>query len=185
MKTDARVRYTKMRIRDAFFDCLERKPLNRITVKELCEMAEINRATFYKHYMDPYDLMDQIKQDCMDHFKNFIRRSEGIPPTELTTRLLAGMQDPGQRILLLCGSNGDPTFPERIADLLYQQYLPAIKAALPGRPENQQIAAYFFLSGGSGKLLTEWIRSGKQSAPEEVSRQLLEMCDAFMRAYAK
>lgn len=185
MKTDARVRYTKMRIRDAFFDCLERKPLNRITVKELCEMAEINRATFYKHYMDPYDLMDQIKQDCIDHFKDFVQKYAGVHPTELTTRLLAGMQDPGQRILLLCGSNGDPDFPKRIMDLLYQQYMPSIKVALPGRSEHEQIAAYFFISGGSGKLLEEWIRNGMQTAPEEVSRQLLEMCEAFMRAYAK
>lgn len=46
MKTDARVRYTKMRIREAFFQCLREKPVSRITVKELCDTAEINRATF-------------------------------------------------------------------------------------------------------------------------------------------
>lgn len=52
MKTDARVRYTRMRIREAFFECLEKKPINKITVKEICDIAEINRATFYTHYAD-------------------------------------------------------------------------------------------------------------------------------------
>ena len=39
MKTDARVRYTKMQIRKAFLECIERKPLNKITVKEICDIA--------------------------------------------------------------------------------------------------------------------------------------------------
>ena len=46
MKTDARVRYTKMRIREAFFNALEENPSAGITVKELCDTAGINRATF-------------------------------------------------------------------------------------------------------------------------------------------
>ena len=49
MKTDARVRYTKMRIREAFLQCLRKKPVNKVTVKELCQLAVINRATFYTH----------------------------------------------------------------------------------------------------------------------------------------
>ena len=44
MKTDARVRYTKMRIREAFLQCLRKKPVNKVTVKELCQLAEINRC---------------------------------------------------------------------------------------------------------------------------------------------
>lgn len=49
MKTDARVRYTCKVIQDAFLDILKEKPISRITVKEVCDKAEINRGTFYKH----------------------------------------------------------------------------------------------------------------------------------------
>lgn len=49
MKSDARVRYTRMVIKNAFITLLKRKPLNKISVKQVCELAEINRATFYKH----------------------------------------------------------------------------------------------------------------------------------------
>lgn len=65
MKTDARVRYTRMRIKDAFLTCLAEKPVGKITVKELCDMAEINRATFYKHYADPFDPLEKLQDEAL------------------------------------------------------------------------------------------------------------------------
>jgi len=49
MKTDARTRYTLKVIEKSLITLLKEKPMNKITVKELCELAEINRATFYTH----------------------------------------------------------------------------------------------------------------------------------------
>ena len=56
-KGDRRVRYTKMVIRESFLDLLQTKDISQISIKEICEKADINRATFYSHYQDPYDLM--------------------------------------------------------------------------------------------------------------------------------
>ena len=49
MKNDLRVRYTQKVIQEAFWKILKEKPLAKITVKEICDLAEINRGTFYKH----------------------------------------------------------------------------------------------------------------------------------------
>ena len=46
MENDARNRYTRMRIREAFWEKIKKKPIEKITVKEICEKAEINRTTF-------------------------------------------------------------------------------------------------------------------------------------------
>ena len=54
---DHRSRVTKMLIRKAFMELLRQKPLASISVKELCELAGINRGTFYSHYQDVYDLL--------------------------------------------------------------------------------------------------------------------------------
>ena len=61
MKSDARVRYTKMVIKNSFVELLAKKPLTKVTVKEICELSEINRATFYKYYCDPYDLLEKLE----------------------------------------------------------------------------------------------------------------------------
>ena len=63
MRTDARVRYTKMVIKNSFAKLLAEKPLAKVTVKEICELSEINRATFYKYYCDPFDLLDKIEHE--------------------------------------------------------------------------------------------------------------------------
>ncbi|MFR9208180.1 MAG: TetR/AcrR family transcriptional regulator [Lachnospiraceae bacterium] len=61
--TDHRTRVTKMLIRKAFTDLLKQKPIQSISIKELCESAGINRGTFYSHYSDIYDLLKQIEDD--------------------------------------------------------------------------------------------------------------------------
>ena len=55
-KNDARVRYTQKVLKDSLLQLLEKKPINKITVKEVCELAELNRATFYAHYTDCLDV---------------------------------------------------------------------------------------------------------------------------------
>lgn len=76
MKSDARVRYTKMVIKNSFVKLLAKKPLEKVTVKETCELSEINRATFYKHYCITdrqviwYESMSFLgKEDAEDNLK--------------------------------------------------------------------------------------------------------------------
>lgn len=63
---DRRTRYTRMVIKEALLDFLEKKSLSEITVKEICQVAEINRATFYRHYLDIYDLFEQMEQELTE-----------------------------------------------------------------------------------------------------------------------
>ena len=65
-KEDGRVRYTKMRIRSAFYELLHEKSYDKITVTAICEKAEINRATFYKHYMNVEDLVDKLQEETIN-----------------------------------------------------------------------------------------------------------------------
>ena len=76
MKTDARVRYTKKVIRDSLFEILNHKSINNVTVKEVCERAELNRATFYKHYRDCYDLINQLEEEQLEEFRELFRKNE-------------------------------------------------------------------------------------------------------------
>ena len=60
---DIRIEKTKQSIINAFIEIRSRKEVERITVKELCEKARINKSTFYAHYKDIYDLSDNWKQN--------------------------------------------------------------------------------------------------------------------------
>ncbi len=62
---DLRVQKTKNNIINAFIKLRTRKPIDKITIKELSEAAMINKATFYLHYKDIYDLSDSIEDELI------------------------------------------------------------------------------------------------------------------------
>ena len=72
---DQRVRLTKSMIKSAFLDLLSKKNVRHITVRELCEKAQINRATFYAHYMDIYDLKQQLENELLSSFSEAFAKS--------------------------------------------------------------------------------------------------------------
>ena len=71
---DPRTRYTKHIIAETFIDLLKDKPLNQITVTDICKNAQINRASFYKYYKDVYDLMDQLQNEGIDELQKMLEK---------------------------------------------------------------------------------------------------------------
>ena len=63
---DLRIKRTRSSIIDAFIQLRSSKPLEKITVKELADLAFINKATFYAHYKDIYDLAEQLENEAVD-----------------------------------------------------------------------------------------------------------------------
>ena len=62
---DIRIEKTKQSIINAFIELRSRKELERITIKELCQKAQINKSTFYSHYRDIYDLSDKLETEIV------------------------------------------------------------------------------------------------------------------------
>ncbi|MCU5745277.1 TetR/AcrR family transcriptional regulator [Staphylococcus sp. SQ8-PEA] len=66
MAEDRRVRKTKDAIRHAFISLLREKTLEKITISDITEKADINRGTFYLHYLDKYDLLDSLENEYIN-----------------------------------------------------------------------------------------------------------------------
>ena len=62
---DLRVEKTEKAIRNAFLELRAKRALEKISVKELCQLAEINKSTFYAHYRDVYDLSDTLEAETV------------------------------------------------------------------------------------------------------------------------
>ena len=87
---DLRIEKTERGIKNAFIELRSRKPLEKITVKELCESARINKSTFYAHYKDIYDLSDAMEEEVVQSIANSIQHPEYLMehPAEFARELL-------------------------------------------------------------------------------------------------
>lgn len=180
MGTDARVRYTKMVIRDAFFSLLKEKNVKQITVTELCAIAEINRATFYKHYRDTYDLLEQIEQGMLAHLRETAEQLRGDNVRERFARLLENTREHYQEYMAVGSVNGDPDFSRLVSACLYETAGAAVFRKLPELPEEEREMLYCFLERGGSGVLERWIRCGMTEAPEKVADMVFRLSDAVM-----
>ena len=183
MKTDARVRYTQMRIKEAFLACLAEKPVSKLTVKEICDIAEINRATFYKHYADPFDLLDKLEENALEWLEKTIREDQFQQSALLT--ILHYINDKSNPYGALASTNGDPGFAGRVSALLYREFCPQMAKNLPDHTEDEQNAAYLFVVGGCSHLLAQWIKEGKRIPPEEIAKKSETMTEMFIQAFGR
>ena len=71
-KMNRRVKLTKQLIKESLAELMKEYPISRISVKMLCEAADINRSTFYAHYTDIHDLMRQIQKEVVSELEQYI-----------------------------------------------------------------------------------------------------------------
>ena len=70
MREDKRVLKTKKNLKSTFIKLLLNKPFDKVTIKELCEASSTSRITFYAHYKDKYDLIEDISKDMVENAQN-------------------------------------------------------------------------------------------------------------------
>ena len=111
---------TKKLIGEAFYELMEHKSCFKISVRELTEHADINRSTFYLHYVDIPDLIDQLEaQVCdqvVDAVANIKRTKYVVGKHPLHVRLFEVLIDNQRQCQLFLGPNGDINFLRRLTD---------------------------------------------------------------------
>ncbi|MDE7428931.1 MAG: TetR/AcrR family transcriptional regulator, partial [Lachnospiraceae bacterium] len=115
-KDNRRVKLTKQLLKDSFCELLEQASIHEISVRALCENADINRSTFYKYYDSLYDLLKEMEDD----FIEAIEKSLSVGNADTTDRLahiLCYVQSNSRMCKLLLSSNIDPDFPKRLLQL--------------------------------------------------------------------
>ena len=67
---------SKMLIRNALITLLNKKPLSDISVTDIVKFADINRGTFYNHYSNPLDILEEIKNELMEKLSVVLKNSK-------------------------------------------------------------------------------------------------------------
>ena len=76
MPQDRRVRKSQTAIRQAFINLLYKYELEQITVQQISDLADVNRSTFYTHYIDKYDLLEKLEDEQVEIIRTFIEEGD-------------------------------------------------------------------------------------------------------------
>ena len=138
---DRRTRYTLMVIREAFFKLLREKGFEKITVTDVCREANINRGTFYLHYVDKYDLLNAMIDEALD----------ASPPLEEPTLATMCQRPPANDDYQLLYSNNEifSRVAERVIERGAEEGVPAL---MEQTGLDEQDARLLFIFSAHGNL---------------------------------
>lgn len=182
-KTDLRVLRTQNNITNAFIDLLEMKDFEDITVKDITTRGNMNRGTFYAHYLDKYDLMDKCKEELLNGMYEIISKniSEVVEkvdeqndvsePFSITVRMLEYINEQSRMMKILLVTNGDLSFQHKMKEIIFQLFNNNLGGG--NFDKNTLVPSSYvisYIASANIGVIQEWLGRDKQESPEEIAR---------------
>lgn len=183
MKQDHRVRLTKMMLRDSFFDLMQEKPVGKITVKELCDKAGVNRATFYSHYTDIYALYEEIERDLAQTIMDSLSTTINGGSLEALSKDICTIIAQNEKLCrAFFGEYSDPDMLLRIVDRFRERSIAMWSRTKPDLPKSEFDRFYTFMANGCLAIIRSWVQSGMKESTEDVARFIEKMANSGLAA---
>lgn len=182
MQTDLRTRYTRQVITDAFLQLLRQKPVERITVKEVCALAQINRSTFYRQYKDCFDLMEQLEQRGLELLEELLQAAQAQGTAATMTSLLCALRDNDSLLGIMARQNQDERFLYAMVGRCFRYMNTRQENMATAVNETQQNMRNAFLAAGVGGIIQYWLRSGMQTEPRQAAAVIAALCEGAAMA---
>lgn len=166
-KTDRRVRKTKKQLRLALTTLMLEKDLNEITVSQLTALADLNRSTFYAHYQDIYDMVEQIETEIFQQFVELVQSR--APSAQLLTDIFSFLAENADLCAVFLGRHGNYQFVEKFKDVVKQHCLSYWNDRQTPLNAVQMDYFYAYVTSGCIGLIQKWLETGMQEAPQQLA----------------
>lgn len=173
-------------VREVFLQILKDKPLRNISVTEICQRAGVHRTTFYKHYQDVYDLMDQTEQHLLAAFQREVGRMRTVDTEAALASLLTDMRDNIAQYAVLFSENGDPDLLRRLSELSFPLFRSNAQVG-DGRALGDDLdkMVYSYISAGCAGILGYWMQYHFEQSPDTVAHLMMQMVRLTMTGIAR
>ncbi|MCR4688740.1 MAG: TetR family transcriptional regulator C-terminal domain-containing protein [Saccharofermentans sp.] len=173
---DRRTLKTRKAIYDAMMELLTQKELHKVTVQEITDIADINRATFYKHYLDIYDLYDKLEQDILVEWGMLVLELQDLRSTDFFTKLV-GYVGKNSNVFKMVFSPNAPKGLESKFERILDGLLKTIESERKGHSLKDIKLTYqtWYRSHGVIAVLTKWVEDGLDQPKEFVIKTLSEL----------
>lgn len=182
---DKRVLRTKRLIRDTLTELMEEKGFEGVTVRHLTEKAKINRGTFYLHFRDKYDLLEQSEDEIIQGIeqlangfnpKDAVAYTSQDEPLPVIQKLFEYFQENASFMKVILGPKGNAAFQIKLKEKIKQIFLQKIAENL--KKEDMLIPLDYLISYVSSAhlgVIQHWLATGMEKSPREMTLILAKM----------
>lgn len=186
-KTDRRVKYTKMVVKESFVKLLKKKPISKITIKEICEEADINRATFYAHYTDQYQLLTQLENELIDEINAYLasfpyHSGDEAVSVELLAKIFEYIKENGELCSVLLSDSGDISFQKKVMKVVQTRCI-SEWTAIKSLSKDDAEYIYTFTAIGSVGIIQKWLNDGMKISPAYMAETVLKIANKGLSAF--
>lgn len=173
-KVDRRVRKTKSQLRQALTTLLLKKSFSEITVREISELADVNRGTFYTHYRDTADLLYQLENAFLDKLRDInvtvIRQDWEEATYVYLEEVFLLCYDNADIYTALVRNNGDQDFQARFVSVLRNQFLRSFLENVCRTEERVKEMYCVYIVQGMLAMVSLWLDTGMRETPEQMAK---------------
>lgn len=181
MKTYRNAERTKKWIRRAFIEMMaEKKDIEKITVTELAQHADISKTTFYYHYDDIYAVAEEFENELIEQLSSalaeFVKESspETLDFEHYTRGIIAFLKENEESYRMVMGASSPRLFVEKLKKIIAKKIADNI-SHMPFTPEPEKWQVQIcFLTSACVDVVAEYFRGGFSASFDTVSEVILE-----------
>lgn len=162
-----RIRLSKTMLKNALIELLQQKGIEKISIYELCNKAQINRTTFYKYYSDQYDLLTDIENDCFAGIEEHLTAHQGGNGTVILKNVLEYLESERTKFRVLL-TVVDKDFPEKLFSLPSVVNLIDLSMANIYCEKQKEYLRLFVCQGGFA-VIRKWLDDDNRDSAEETA----------------
>ena len=178
-KEDRRVRRTKKLLTQALTQLLQEKQINEITVKELTDLADMNRGTFYLYYKDMFDMLEKIEDGMFEALDAIISLHEHDDVSQQTKPILLDLfdfiEENQEMCRVLLSPHGDMNFLHRLNEVVREKCLKAWPNIRKEKGEADFDYHYSFVVFGCAGIVRAWVNRNCPESAEKMAEMAYGM----------
>jgi AcrR family transcriptional regulator len=159
-------------------ELMKDRSVEKISIKEICALADVSRSTFYAHYRDPYDLLHQIEDGfaaCHEKIRaKYNYTLDNHDMQKMTEEMLRYIYDNADSLRILLGEHGDIEFQRKIFDFSRQGNIAKYGS---GKMIDRETYKYRFIFAGIGSvaIVHHWLKNDLKKPISEMAKLLVDL----------
>ena len=179
-KVDRRIVRTQDAIKKAFLELMSEKNFDNMTIQDISDRANINRATVYLHYLDKFDLLDKIMEEHITNMTNLCESESDLDWIESTVHCMEYLERNYLFFSTMLASEGAPYFRSRFVQHNIEEFKKDVDITNgKNLGQNEDVVVEFVANAYVG-VVEWWLKNGMPYPPQEMAEKVGDLLERIL-----